>query len=656
MLLSSSLWLLFASSSLLIFAIARGEHRNQQNHHRQQQQQQGQRKSQQVNEGLSSIDEKLILNLLYVSCGGEQWKESTGWNGSDPDLPVCSWYGVECSSSSNSDGDRAIVSIALPDNHLQGSLPSQLYQLPALTHLDLSNNMLVDSGFSQSADIDSPLQKLDLSGNLLTEVTGLGGSNTKRNSLLSETLVDLRLVRNQLVNGFPETLTELTSLEKLYLQYTGMRGTLPTAVGQLSALQDLYMDSNQISGTLPTELGQLDQLQILSMGDNLWKGTIPTQFENLINLRILNLYGHENDGKKEKDIGQLTGTLPNFDRIPNLSKLTLAKNALTGSISDKFLHSIWDTDKRMTINLQENKLSGTVPASLDRFKSLTLLIQGNQLTGPLPGSFCSMKKWMHGLVELYGCAAIACPTGTFNTLGQQVSEHEPCQPCPTSNAGLDDSLHTSIGSKHCADPGQQRWSQARILAEFYLETDGPNWERNDGWDILDSIHLEDVKNGHVNLSNLQVCSFYGIICGTTAGDVEVITLTNNLLDGTVPTRIWQLEKLSSFDLSYNDIDIAGLQNQEDEFFSAVESATNLAALKLSHTGVTNLKGIGQTVQLKELFLDGNQFTTTLPTEIGLLTQLSRLHLEQSYLGGTIPSEFAKLTNLKRYVSSFITLR
>ena len=219
-LLSSSLWLLFASSSLLIFAIARGEHRNQQNHHRQQQQQQGQRKSQQVNEGLSSIDEKLILNLLYVSCGGEQWKESTGWNGSDPDLPVCSWYGVECSSSSNSDGDRAIVSIALPDNHLQGSLPSQLYQLPALTHLDLSNNMLVDSGFSQSADIDSPLQKLDLSGNLLTEVTGLGGSNTKRNSLLSETLVDLRLVRNQLVNGFPETLTELTSLEKLYLQYS----------------------------------------------------------------------------------------------------------------------------------------------------------------------------------------------------------------------------------------------------------------------------------------------------------------------------------------------------------------------------------------------------------------------------------------------------
>ena len=55
--------------------------------------------------------------------------------------------------------------------------------------------------------------------------------------------------------------------------------------------------------------------------------------------------------------------------------------------------------------------------------------------------------------------------------------------------------------------------------------------------------------------------------------------------------------------------------------------------------------MGWLTQLSQLYLDLNQLTGTIPTEIGWLTQLSDLGLSNNQLSGTIPSTFGNLGRL-----------
>lgn len=48
-----------------------------------------------------------------------------------------------------------------------------------------------------------------------------------------------------------------------------------------------------------------------------------------------------------------------------------------------------------------------------------------------------------------------------------------------------------------------------------------------------------------------------------------------------------------------------------------------------------------------LWLDSNQITGTIPTEIGLLTELASVSMTNATLSGTIPTEMGNLTNLRR---------
>ena len=57
--------------------------------------------------------------------------------------------------------------------------------------------------------------------------------------------------------------------------------------------------------------------------------------------------------------------------------------------------------------------------------------------------------------------------------------------------------------------------------------------------------------------------------------------------------------------------------------------------------------VSHLTSLKLLYLDGNQFTGTIPSELGLLTELEYLDLGRNQLTGTIPSALGNLTGLKR---------
>jgi Leucine Rich repeat len=182
--------------------------------------------------------ERRILTMLYESTDGDQWFNKTNWL--DPNMGICSWFGVTCDSleSSISTVDEGVIKIELPNNNLVRTLPTQLYGMPYLQVLNLRQNPLTEASFEgfQRAEKElrhtAPLQHLDLSHCLLTDASGLRHAP-------AATLTQIQLASNQIVSAFDDIgFSALTNLRTLDLTFNKIRGMIPTMIGSFQSLRE----------------------------------------------------------------------------------------------------------------------------------------------------------------------------------------------------------------------------------------------------------------------------------------------------------------------------------------------------------------------------------------------------------------------------------
>ncbi len=109
-----------------------------------------------------------------------------------------------------------------------------------------------------------------------------------------------------------------STVTELDISWIGARGVLPRQIGDLSNLQVLRANGSGITGALPVEIGRLSKLRILrfdgfydSYGDagNEISGPIPRELGQLTNLRELNLEANEFTGAIPEELG----SLPNLE-------------------------------------------------------------------------------------------------------------------------------------------------------------------------------------------------------------------------------------------------------------------------------------------------------------------------------------------------------
>ena len=194
------------------------------------------------------------LQDLYVYTTGSSWTDDTNW---DSVSDVGTWYGVTRTSTH-------VTSIALANNHLDGTLPTSIANLTSLTYFSVANNSLI-TGSIPSLSSNTALQSFYGSS------TNLSGTIP---SLSSNTALTNFIVSNAQLSGSIPSLSANTALINFQTYNNALTGTIPS-LDTNTLLQTLVLDRNQLTGSIPSFTNNT-VLYLIRLYDNKLSGSIPT--------------------------------------------------------------------------------------------------------------------------------------------------------------------------------------------------------------------------------------------------------------------------------------------------------------------------------------------------------------------------------------------
>ncbi len=289
-----------------------------------------------------SSPDRATLVELYNATGGSEWTTSTHWT--DSTTAVGQWHGV------STDSLERVTSLALSSNNLAGTLPASLGTLAEATSLALDGN--------------------DLSG------------------------------------AVPSALADLSNLRELLLHGNGFSGSVPGAIGNLQHLERLGLSNgDEGEGRLPIALTSLDSLRWFHVDEPSADSVGLCRPNNA----DFDTWLSGIDSTNVDDLRQCTASdLTDREILTELYHSTRGNNWSNKSnwLTDAPLgwwHGVdTNSDGEVTsVNLNNNGLTGTLPASIGGLESLTQLVVSNDgIGGTIPSSLADLRElntvWIAG--------------------------------------------------------------------------------------------------------------------------------------------------------------------------------------------------------------------------------------------------------------------
>ncbi|XP_073043493.1 uncharacterized protein [Primulina eburnea] len=498
-------------------------------------------------------------------------------------LPVwCSWSGIKCDHKTGQ-----VTTLDLSGRNLSGIIPSEIRYLSHLHHLNLSRNSL-DGPFEDSIFELPNLRTLDINHNYFNSSFPPGISKLK-----SLTFFDA--YSNNFSGTLPEEIIYLKNLEYLNLGGSYFEGEIPTAYGRFLNLKSLYLHGNSLTGSIPAELSFLNRLEHIELGYNAYSGGIPAQFSSLSNLVYLDISSTNLSGNVPAELGSLT----------NLENILLFKNHLSGSIPASWAGLV----SLKVLDLSDNNLTGEIPRGFSDLKELNRLsLMDNKLTGEIPG----------GIGQLPNLEILYIWNNSFSgMLPQTLGSNGKLQQLDVSS----NSLSGPIPPKLCL---------GNMLIKLIL------------------------------FANQFIGEIPPSLANCTA--LTRVRIQNNRLNGSIPIGFGSLPNLTYLDLSDNDLSgpipkdfgnaarMESLNISENSFNSELpDNIWKAPSLQIFLASSANLNGkipdfIG-CLRFYRIELDGNNFSGSIPWDIGHCEKLVTLNLRQNSLTGIIPWEISALPSI-----------
>ena len=448
---------------------------------------------------VSSTDKNALI-ALYDSTDGDDWRRNGNWKS---DRPLNEWYGVTTNRAGR------VTRLRLPQNNLQGTLPSELGNLDHLQWLYLHNNGQTGRYNNRlTGDIPSELGKLDFLQRLYLYNNELTGEIPSELGDIDD-LQDLSLYGNKLTGEIPSELGDLDKLAGLFLHGNRLTGEMPSELGNLDNLNALYIYRNRLTGEIP-DLTRLSRLQYFHFVDSGLCAPRDAEFQTWLNgVRwrsgptcpppppgtptatatplsgspsrdrdaLIALYDstdgddwRRNGGwKSDQPLNEWHGVSANDEG--RVVKLDLYRNNLRGMIPSE----LGNLDNLHWLLLHNNKLTGEIPSELGNLDNLHwLFLHINKLTGEIPSELGKLDN-LEGLYlynnELTG--EIPSELGNLDNLqGLYLYNNELTGEIPSELGNLDNLRYLILNSNTLTGEMPERLTRLTRLRQFYFEDSG----------------------------------------------------------------------------------------------------------------------------------------------------------------------------------------
>ncbi|THU67651.1 hypothetical protein C4D60_Mb05t26960 [Musa balbisiana] len=550
---------------------------------------------------------------------------------------------------------KGLTKLSISGNSFSGSIPLDIGSLQNLEYLDLSMNYLSGT-LPSSLENLSRLLHLDVSRNRLSGsiFPGIGSLGD---------LLTLDLSSNSFIGSLPSAIGRLTSLDSLWLGRNGFTGSLPVEIGKMKQLKIFSLHSCKLTGTVPREISELRNLIDLDISENNFEGELPRSIGNLVNLMYL----------VAADAG-LSGHLPEqLGSCKNLKILDLSFNSFSGPLPA----SLAGLESITTFIVEGNHLEGPIPPWISNWKMVNSIRLGkNQFSGSLPPldlpfltSFSADANQLSGEItsKICDCRSLSSLSLSENKLTGSIEETFRACSNLTDLILLGNNLHGEIPD---------------YLGELPLVTLELS-QNNFSGHVPDQLWRSPTIL-EISLSNNLLAGCIRIAVGNIS-NLERLQLDYNFFEGSIPKSIGKLRNLTNLSLHGNRL--------SGEIPPELFNCTNLVALDLGSNNLTGSipEAISRLNLLDDLVLSNNQLSGHIPGEIcagfqraaypdseftqhyGVLdlsynnltgqipaaikncAVLKELRLQGNMLSGSIPPELAELTNLTLLDFSFNSL-
>ena len=640
-----------------------------------------------------------VLEILYDRTRGNRWTDGNNWL---TDEPLAEWAGVE------TDENGRVVGLALSGNNLRGAMHPSIGQLDQLVTLDLRRNWI-------TGKVPPELGSLDRLQELVLSVNGLSGALPRELGTL-DSLRALNVAATSLSGTVPPSFANL-ELGSFLVGGTELcvppslatwLNSIPQTDSPPGCAARVSIEPSTLTFGAAGETAQLSVAVVDAEGRAVESPTVTWESgdQTVARVAATGLVTARASGittvtathdTASVGVAEVAVKLSDNDRAA-LEALYRATGGddwsdNTNWLSDEPLeewHGVGVGNGRVDgLDLDNNNLDGQVPAAIGLLDDLFVLdLSGNALAGPIPPAIGRLHRLRDLVLRDTGLEGPVPPEmGDMTGLEYlSLSYTELSGPLPETFANLNVGRFYHSGTGLCVPRSLAAWYEAlgngdplpcipetadrEVLATFYHETGGPEWQDQQNWLSDRSLNtwegIVTDEEGYIteifmpwnNLTDSIPPELGNLI------RLEVLALYGNNLSGRIPPEIGKLTALHELSLSSNELEgpippeIGNLVNVDSMYLSGNKLSGpippefgNLAALEHLAIFENELSGplpaeMGKLKKLKNLWAVDNKFEGPLPPELGDMTSLEDLSLSRNGITGSIPPELGKLQALK----------